>query len=71
MDCSICLEIINCNQITIPCGHRFHANCLNIWKTNHKSCPLCRLDLDFGDDLYDTQGMSDDTIEYLKSVFQL
>ena len=52
--CSICLEGLD-NDVTLACGHRFHAACLNDWvreransrgaMTNREgylvTCPLC------------------------------
>jgi hypothetical protein len=37
--CSICLED-KCNIIT-RCGHLYHFECLNIWVTKVRKCPLC------------------------------
>ncbi|KAF9301372.1 hypothetical protein BGZ74_006815 [Mortierella antarctica] len=46
--CSICLgEYETDDRIRIlPCGHEYHAECVDIWLT-HKSthCPLCKHDL--------------------------
>lgn len=38
--CSICLEEINSETISILCGHYFHCQCLERWEFN--TCPLCR-----------------------------
>ena len=44
-NCPICLELINENEnknIEMPCGHQFHANCINNWYKKSKTCPVCR-----------------------------
>ncbi len=45
-ECSICQDLINeDNNITTPCGHSFHINCLLEWCRRHNlatTCPLCR-----------------------------
>ena len=42
MECAICLE----NDLellkTLRCQHTFHEKCVNIWLSNHDTCPLCR-----------------------------
>ena len=41
--CTICLtEIGQRNITTLPCGHSFHYNCINIWNRDHNTCPFCR-----------------------------
>lgn len=29
-----------------PCGHWYHAACLQQWLQEHPSCPMCRTQLD-------------------------
>jgi len=43
--CSICLEMFDQDRVLkqLPCSHVFHVACLSDWLRNHKSCPLCRL----------------------------
>ena len=44
-ECSICQDLIDNDNITIPCGHSFHINCLLEWCRRHNmatTCPLCR-----------------------------
>ena len=43
MECSICLEIINQNFITLECKHIFHKNCLK--QLRKWNCPICRRDI--------------------------
>lgn len=42
--CSICRNEYNSlDEITeLPCGHKFHKDCLNRWLSNHITCPICR-----------------------------
>ena len=42
--CSICRNEYNTlDEITeLPCGHKFHKSCLDIWLSNHITCPICR-----------------------------
>ena len=49
-ECGICLEKLT-SSVTLPCKHKFCANCLDGWKSKFgsllkkersKSCPLCR-----------------------------
>ena len=42
--CSVCLELIteNCEVKSTPCGHLFHANCLEKSIKAKNNCPKCR-----------------------------
>lgn len=42
--CMICLEQMNVREIVkpLPCGHLYHADCINKWFMETNSCPLCR-----------------------------
>lgn len=42
MDCPICLSNITSDVMTTTCGHSFHNECINGWKTESPSCPVCR-----------------------------
>lgn len=44
LDCSICLEsfVQGDELIRLPCGHRFHAVCLDPWVRVRGDCPYCR-----------------------------
>lgn len=56
-ECSICLELLKKNVITLNCNHRFHTNCILNWTNNNNNllyshdknfyiikglCPLCK-----------------------------
>ena len=40
MDCSICLEHLSVNDLTLKCGHKFHRKCIE--NITNNLCPLCR-----------------------------
>lgn len=43
--CAICLNEVRTTRSNPPirCGHTFHSNCLEEWKSKGKNtCPLCR-----------------------------
>lgn len=44
INCSICLEVLDCGDsvIRLPCTHLFHENCITDWLKTSKSCPNCR-----------------------------
>lgn len=40
--CPICKDSIDNEQIQeIPCSHRFHSECLQVWQETSLACPLC------------------------------
>eukprot|EP00438_Fugacium_kawagutii_P034651 Skav201617 [mRNA] locus=scaffold5983:14727:15335:- [translate_table: standard] len=40
--CAICLEETRKEEAQLPCGHRFHKECLKKWLIfEHLRCPLC------------------------------
>lgn len=72
MECSICYECINTpDKLTISCGHVFHSACMKKWKEQNESCPMCRKDLDVGEDMFDMQYMPDAEYEKLAKFFGL
>eukprot|EP01018_Ginkgo_biloba_P037603 Gb_11308 [translate_table: standard] len=48
--CPICLDRFAAKQqlLRLPCDHRFHADCLMPWISDHSRCPVCRLSLATG-----------------------
>jgi len=42
VDCCICLEKINGDEILTECKHSFHKNCFNRWIKYNNNCPVCR-----------------------------
>lgn len=56
--CSICMMEFEPgdSKVSLGCSHQFHYNCILTWNLqssdrNHRSCPLCREDMDIGDAL--------------------
>lgn len=47
VNCGICRRTINERdaQMTTPCGHIFHFQCLRPWMAGHATCPICRQNL--------------------------
>jgi len=41
--CSICLEKFDDNNVTLPCKHHYHENCIMQWFDDKSDCPLCRM----------------------------
>ena len=48
--CSFCLEDYQAADTVrvLPCGHRFHAKCIDSWlqKAANRECPVCRVDIE-------------------------
>lgn len=45
-ECQICLEggSVNPTFRKLPCGHFFHAHCIDSWLSKSSCCPLCLMD---------------------------
>ncbi|TKY58537.1 RING-H2 finger protein ATL29 [Spatholobus suberectus] len=49
LECAICLlefEEDNMLRLLTLCCHVFHQDCIDLWLRSHKTCPVCRRDLD-------------------------
>lgn len=49
LECAICLaefEDDNILRLLTVCYHVFHQECIDLWLESHKTCPVCRSDLD-------------------------
>ncbi|KAJ7953441.1 RING-H2 finger protein ATL29-like [Quillaja saponaria] len=49
LECAICLlefEDDNLLRLLTVCYHVFHQECIDLWLTKHKTCPVCRRDLE-------------------------
>ena len=46
--CTICLEGFQVGDVrrALPCMHTFHQNCVDRWLNIHRSCPICRTEID-------------------------
>lgn len=40
--CVVCMESIAGASAPLPCGHQFHADCIEPWLKMHSTCPTCR-----------------------------
>ncbi|XP_031247219.1 RING-H2 finger protein ATL29-like [Pistacia vera] len=52
LECAICLaefEDNNLLRLLTVCYHVFHQECIDLWLSSHKTCPVCRRDLDLPD----------------------
>ncbi|PON87436.1 Zinc finger transcription factor [Trema orientale] len=49
LECAICLlefESDSLLRLLTVCYHVFHQECVDLWLESHKTCPVCRRDLD-------------------------
>ena len=46
--CSICLDCLDDNPKTLPCGHKFHEPCITRWCATRPNCPICRRGVSLG-----------------------
>ena len=42
-ECCICMDIGNTSWSMLPCGHKFHRQCISTWLHTNQTCPICRL----------------------------
>ena len=42
MTCAICLDLMRNPVISVTCGHSLCNSCLQTWKKEKNSCPICR-----------------------------
>ncbi|KAG7569205.1 Zinc finger RING-type [Arabidopsis thaliana x Arabidopsis arenosa] len=62
VECAVCLcefEDDETLRLMPPCCHVFHVDCVDVWLSEHSTCPLCRADL-----LLNQQGDDDSTESY-------
>ncbi|CAH8357980.1 unnamed protein product [Eruca vesicaria subsp. sativa] len=48
VECAVCLSEFEDEEtlrLMPPCCHVFHADCVDVWLSDHSTCPLCRADL--------------------------
>ncbi|XP_047174750.1 RING-H2 finger protein ATL29-like [Vigna umbellata] len=49
LECAICLLEFDEDcllRLLTPCCHVFHQDCIDSWLRSHRTCPVCRTDLD-------------------------
>lgn len=52
-ECAVCLEHFRAGRggggggtlMQLPCGHKFHTNCLMPWLEANAHCPCCRMQI--------------------------
>ncbi|KAJ1395643.1 Zinc finger, RING-type [Sesbania bispinosa] len=50
LECAICLlefEEDSMLRLLTVCYHVFHQECIDLWLSSHKTCPVCRKDLEY------------------------
>ena len=47
-ECLVCYELMQAGEVgrRMPCAHVFHDNCLTTWLNMHKTCPVCRREIE-------------------------
>nr|XP_023014121.1 protein goliath isoform X2 [Leptinotarsa decemlineata] len=45
--CAICIEPYKLSETLriLPCRHEFHKNCIDPWLLEHRTCPMCKMDI--------------------------
>jgi hypothetical protein len=45
-ECCICMDSDNTNPWSmLPCGHKFHCQCISQWLHSNQTCPICRIQI--------------------------
>ncbi|XP_071234357.1 RING finger protein 150-like [Salvelinus alpinus] len=46
-NCAVCIEGYKPNDVVriLPCRHLFHKNCVDPWLLDHRTCPMCKIDI--------------------------
>ncbi|XP_060625737.2 E3 ubiquitin-protein ligase RNF149 [Anolis sagrei] len=46
-NCAVCIENYKTKDIVriLPCKHVFHRHCIDPWLLEHRTCPMCKLDV--------------------------
>ncbi|XP_065151308.2 RING finger protein 150a [Paramisgurnus dabryanus] len=46
-NCAVCIEDYKPNDVvrTLPCRHVFHKNCVDPWLQDHRTCPMCKMNI--------------------------
>ncbi|XP_050819663.1 E3 ubiquitin-protein ligase RNF128 isoform X2 [Gopherus flavomarginatus] len=45
--CAVCIEVYKPNDVVriLTCNHLFHKTCIDPWLLEHRTCPMCKLDI--------------------------
>ncbi|KRT82986.1 zinc finger protein, partial [Oryctes borbonicus] len=45
--CAVCIEPYKPLEVLriLPCTHEFHKNCIDPWLLEHRTCPMCKMDI--------------------------
>jgi len=45
--CAICIEPYRTTEVVriLPCRHEFHRGCIDPWLLEHRTCPMCKMDI--------------------------
>lgn len=45
--CAICIEPYKTSEVLriLPCTHEFHRSCIDPWLLEHRTCPMCKMDI--------------------------
>ncbi|XP_041970117.1 protein goliath-like [Aricia agestis] len=45
--CAICIEPYKVSETlrSLPCSHDFHKSCIDPWLLEHRTCPMCKMDI--------------------------
>ncbi|NP_001139044.1 RING finger protein 150a precursor [Danio rerio] len=46
-NCAVCIEDYKPNDVVriLPCRHVFHRNCVDPWLQDHRTCPMCKMNI--------------------------
>ncbi|KAK7871610.1 hypothetical protein R5R35_001800 [Gryllus longicercus] len=45
--CAVCIEPYKVSDVLriLPCRHEFHKSCIDPWLLEHRTCPMCKMDI--------------------------
>lgn len=45
--CAVCIEPYKAADVVrlLPCRHEFHKICVDPWLLEHRTCPMCKMDI--------------------------
>ncbi|XP_061574126.1 RING finger protein 150a [Cololabis saira] len=46
-NCAVCIECYRPNDVVriLPCRHVFHKHCVDPWLLDHRTCPMCKMNI--------------------------